>query len=111
MDELSSIPFDVLTPAALLGLAILLILRGYLVPRAQVDRLMGDRDAQIAEKNLQLQNKDEKLKVLLEHNSLLLRGNETTLHLVESLPDVIRRIESLTHQPQFQPLPPGGQTP
>lgn len=107
MDDLSSIPFDVLTPAALLGLAILLILRGYLVPKAQVERLVGDRDAQIAEKNLQLANKDEKLKVLLEHNSLLLRGNETTLHLVESLPDVIRRIETLTN---YRQLPPGGQT-
>lgn len=80
-----------LTPAALLGLAILLILRGYLVPKAQVERLVGDRDAQIAEKNVQLANKDEQLRLSLEHNSLLLRGNETTLHLVESLPDVINR--------------------
>lgn len=91
MENISSIPFDVLTPAALLGLAILLILRGYLIPRTQVDRLIGDRDAQIAEKNVQLANKDEQLRLSLEHNSLLLRGNETTLHLVESLPDVIVR--------------------
>lgn len=105
MDTLSELPLDVLTPAALLGLAILLILRGALVPRGQVDKQLTDKDAQIAEKMIQIANKDEQLKISLEQNSLLLKANETTLHLIESLQRTL----------SMPPVPPttsseGGQT-
>lgn len=85
VDTFSELPLDVLTPAALLGLAILLILRGALVPRSQVDKQLADKDAQIAEKMIQIANKDEQIKVSLDQNSSLIRANETTMHLIESL--------------------------
>lgn len=37
-------PLEVLTPAALLGLGVLLILRGYLVPRRYLEDVEHDRD-------------------------------------------------------------------
>ena len=37
-------PLEVLTPAALLGVGVLLILRGYLVPRKYLEDIEHDRD-------------------------------------------------------------------
>lgn len=44
MEDVSGIPLDSLTPAALLGLAILLLLLGRLVPRRTYEDLKNDRD-------------------------------------------------------------------
>lgn len=62
-------PVEVLTPSALLGLAIFLILRGYLVPRKTYD----DKCHEVDEWRTEARIKDQQIHELTEQNTALLR--------------------------------------
>jgi hypothetical protein len=70
-----------LTAPGLLGLGILLILFGRLVPRSTMIGRLEDKDTIIARQG-------EYIQVLKENNELLRRGTETTLSVVNALPPV-----------------------
>ena len=70
-----------LTAPGLLGVGILLILFGRLVPRATMLGRLTDKDTIIARQG-------EYIQVLKENNELLRRGTETTLSVVNSIPEV-----------------------
>ena len=78
--------FGVLTPGALLGLVVLMIITGKLVPERQVNRLLADRDDRYNDVKETSDDRKVTIQELLKHNSALLKGAETTLHVVESLP-------------------------
>lgn len=70
-----------LTAPGLLGLGILLIMFGRLVPRSTMAGRLADKDTIIARQG-------EYIQVLKENNELLRRGTETTLRVVDSIPEV-----------------------
>ncbi|ADD80814.1 holin [Rhodococcus phage ReqiDocB7] len=86
--EFFGISLGILTPSALCGLFVLFILTGKLVPKSTVDSRIQDKDDVIAELRTTSTTREKHVNTLLEQNSLLLRGAETTLHVVESLPRV-----------------------
>lgn len=70
-----------LTAPGLLGVGILLIMLGRLVPRSTMLGRLQDKDTIIARQG-------EYIQVLKENNELLRRGTETTLSVVNSIPEV-----------------------
>lgn len=75
----------ILTPAVLLGIGVLMILTGRLVPRSYVDDVRTDRDVRVAEAREETAEwrktamiKDEQLKVLMSQG-------ETTIALLHSI--------------------------
>ena len=71
----------VATPSTLLLVAVLMILRGLLVPRSVLDTMIADREKVIAEQSAHIVT-------LTENNAILRTGNQTTIRVVESLPKV-----------------------
>lgn len=70
-----------LTAPGLLGVGILLIMLGRLVPRSVMLGRLQDKDTIITRQG-------EYIQVLKENNELLRRGTETTLSVVNSIPEV-----------------------
>lgn len=68
-------PVGVLTPSALLGVTIFLILRGYLVPRKNYD----EKAHEAAEWRTESRIKDQQIHELTEQNTAMLRAFGPTL--------------------------------
>jgi hypothetical protein len=62
-------PIEVLTPSALLGLTIFLILRGYIVPRRTLEEKAHEANEWRAESRI----KDQQIHELTEQNTAMLR--------------------------------------
>lgn len=75
-------PFVSLTPAGLVGLCVVLILLGYLVPVKIVRDRMADKDALIAQQAAAIAD-------LRRNNAQLLRGNTATVQVLDALPDAV----------------------
>ena len=75
-------PFLSFTPEGLLGLVVVMVLFGYLVPLRLVRGRLADKDVIIEE--LRRTNA-----VLLQNNEQLLRGNSATVQVLDALPDVV----------------------
>lgn len=69
----------------LLALAVILILRGYLVPRATVNLMRSDKDQQITMWKTAYERADRALLLKDEQIKALLEGNKTTTHMIEAL--------------------------
>lgn len=80
MSELS--PFLSLTPSGLLGLVVLMVMFGWLVPLRIVRGRLADKDAIIAD--LRKFNA-----TLILNNQQLLRGNTATVQVLDALPDAV----------------------
>ena len=80
MSELS--PFLSLTPSGLLGLVVVMVMFGWLVPLRIVRGRLADKDVIIAD--LRQANA-----VLKRNNDQLLRGNTATVQVLDALPDVV----------------------
>lgn len=77
-------PIEVLTPSALLGLTIFLILRGYIVPRRTYDDKAHEADEWRTEARI----KDQQIHELAEQNTAMLREFGPT---VTSFMDALRK--------------------
>ena len=86
MDAFMSVPWDTIGPWGIIAFICGCILRGDLVSKATMNARMADRDILIVELKDRVTAVNRKFDVVVEHNSLLLRGAETTRHVVESLP-------------------------
>lgn len=75
-------PLIQLTPSGLLGVVIVMILFGYLVPLRIVRGRLADKDEIIV--GLKRLNA-----VLIRNNEQLLRGSTATVQVLEALPDVV----------------------
>jgi hypothetical protein len=95
--------FGVMTPGALLGLVVLFIISGKLVPEKQVNRLLADKDARYNDVKETSEDRKTTIQELLKHNTALLKGAETTLHVVESLPRPEGVNDNLRNQEASQP--------
>lgn len=80
MGELS--PFVSLTPSGLLGLMVVMVMFGWLVPVRIVRGRLADKDAIIAD--LRRANA-----VLQRNNTQLLKGNTAAVSVLDALPDVV----------------------
>lgn len=80
MSELN--PFLSLTPSGLLGLVVVMMMFGYLVPVRIVRGRLADKDEII--KDLRAANA-----TLKRNNDQLLRGNTATVQVLDALPDVV----------------------
>lgn len=80
MSELS--PFLSLTPSGLLGLVVVMVMFGWLVPLRIVRGRLADKDVIIAD--LRRFNA-----ALMRNNDQLLRGNTATVQVLDALPDVV----------------------
>lgn len=80
MSELN--PFLSLTPSGLLGLVVVMVMFGWLVPIRIVRGRLADKDAIIAEQRATIV-------VLKKNNDQLLRGNTATVQVLDALPDVV----------------------
>lgn len=80
MSELS--PFLSLTPSGLLGLVVVMVMFGWLVPLKIVRGRLADKDVIIAD--LRRFNA-----ALVRNNDQLLRGNTATVQVLDALPDVV----------------------
>lgn len=80
MTDLS--PYLSLTPSGLLGLCVVMIMMGYLIPLKVVRGRLADKDAIIE----QLQRTNE---VLQRNNIQLLKGNTATVQVLDALPSVV----------------------
>jgi hypothetical protein len=75
-------PFLALTPQGLLGLVVIMMLFGYLVPLRMVRGRLADKDAVITEQR-------QTIAALLKNNDQLLRGNTATVQVLDALPEVV----------------------
>lgn len=75
MTELVGIPISSLAPGALLGIAILLILTGGLIPRRTHNDMAHDRDEWRTESRV----KDQQILELTEQNQMMLKAFGPTL--------------------------------
>lgn len=75
-------PYLEFTPEGLLGLVVLLVMFGYLVPLKIVRGRLADKDNVIAE--LRRANA-----ILRANNARLLQGNTAAVQVLEALPDVV----------------------
>lgn len=75
-------PFLSLTPSGLLGLVVVMMMFGWLVPIRLVRGRLADKDVLIAE--LRKANA-----VLKRNNDQLLRGNTATVQVLDALPEVV----------------------
>lgn len=75
MTDLVGIPVSVLAPSALAGLAVLLVLTGYLIPKRTHDEVTHDRDEWRAESRV----KDQQILELTEQNQKMLNAFGPTL--------------------------------
>lgn len=75
-------PYISLTPSGLLGLVVVMILLGYLVPLRIVRGRLADKDIVIAH----LQQVNE---VLQRNNAQLLRGNDAAVQVFDALPGAV----------------------
>lgn len=75
MPELIGIPLDVLAPSALLGVAVLMILTGRLVPRRTYD----DKAHEATEWRTESRLKDQQILELTNQNQAMLRAFGPTL--------------------------------
>lgn len=74
--------FATFTPSGLLGLCVVLIMFGYLVPLRMVKARLADKDAVIADLR-------EANRVLKVNNDQLLRGSKATVQVLEAIPDAV----------------------
>ena len=75
MTEIIGIPISALAPSAIAGLAVLLILTGYLIPKRTQDEVTHDRDEWRAESRV----KDQQILELTEQNQKMLNAFGPTL--------------------------------
>lgn len=75
-------PFLAFTPEGLLGLVVVMVLFGYLVPLRIVRGRLSDKDVIISEQR-------QTITALLRNNDQLLRGNTATVQVLDALPDVV----------------------
>lgn len=75
-------PFLSLTPSGLLGLVVVMMMFGWLVPLRIVRGRLADKDAIIVD--LRRANL-----ILQRNNDQLLRGNTATVQVLDALPDVV----------------------
>lgn len=90
MDDWSGFLTPALGTAGLLTLAIVLILRGALVPRSTLEMLRRDNEREVGIYRDIITARDETIKTQAEQINMLLEGNRTTLRVVESLPEAAR---------------------
>lgn len=76
------VPFLSLTPEGLLGVVVVMILFGYLVPLKIVRGRLADKDIVIADLRQAVAD-------LRRNNDQLLLGNSATVQVLDSLPDVV----------------------
>lgn len=75
MTEIAGIPVSAFAPSALAGLAVLLILTGWLIPKRTHDEVTHDRDEWRAESRV----KDQQILELTEQNQKMLNAFGPTL--------------------------------
>lgn len=75
-------PLIQFTPSGLLGLVVVMLLLGYLVPLRIVRGRLADKDAIIVEQR-------HTIAILRRNNDQLLRGTTATVQVLEALPDVV----------------------
>lgn len=75
MTELTGIPITALAPSALAGLAVLLVLTGFLIPKRTHDEMTHDRDEWRTESRL----KDQQILELTQQNQKMLNAFGPTL--------------------------------
>jgi hypothetical protein len=75
-------PFLSFTPSGLLGLVVVMMLFGYLVPLRIVRGRLADKDAVIAEQRATIAD-------LRRNNAQLLKGNTATVQVLDALPDAV----------------------
>ena len=75
-------PFLSLTPSGLLGLVVVMIMFGWLVPIRLVRGRLADKDALIAQQAQTILD-------LRKNNAQLLRGNTATVQVLDALPEVV----------------------
>lgn len=86
MEAFLSIPWGTIGPWGIVAFICGCIIRGDLVAKSTMQGRIDDRDVIIRELRESGATRERKLDVVLEQNTLLLRGAETTRHVVESLP-------------------------
>ena len=75
MDLLNTIPWETIGPSGLLALAVLLIIRGDLVPRRVHEAVVTDRDQW---RSIALRN--------MEASEQLIEAAKTSAHVIQSIP-------------------------
>lgn len=75
-------PFLSMTPSGILGLVVVMILFGWLVPIRLVRGRLEDKDKLIAQQAQTISD-------LRRNNAQLLRGNTATVQVMEALPDAV----------------------
>jgi hypothetical protein len=101
VELLGSMPLSDIGFAGIVTLAIVLILRGQLVPKSTVDEMRKDRDAIIASKSEEADNWREAYKVSEEARAVstdadreLLELGRTTVHLLQSIHERAQEAQS-----------------
>lgn len=79
-----------LSLSGLLALAIVLILRGNLVPRSTLDMVRADRDREVETYKAIIAARDETIKAQQTQISMLLEGSRTTQRVLEAVGEAAR---------------------
>lgn len=76
--------------SGLLALAVVLILRGSLVPRSTLEMVRTDRDREVETYKAVISARDDTIKAQQEQIAMLLEGSRTTQRVIEALPEAAR---------------------
>lgn len=79
MEAFEAIPWGALTPAAMLMIAVLLILRGDIAPRRTVERELAAKDKVIDTQQKTIATKDAHIETLADTNRTLVHEVGTTV--------------------------------
>lgn len=74
----------------LLTLAIVLILRGNLVPRSTLEMVRADKEREVETYKAVINARDETIKALQRQVDMLLEASRTTQRVIEALPEAAR---------------------
>lgn len=90
MDNLAPFLTPALGAAGLVTLAVILILRGSLVPRSTLEMMRADKDREVDTWKAVAERSQELIQVQQNQIAMLMEGNRTTQRVIEALPEAAR---------------------
>lgn len=88
--SIPSIPVGDLTPWTLIGIVVLLVLTGRLMPRSLVEDMMDSKDRQIRDWKAAYKNEREARSLWAEHTTKLTEGQELIVDVVQAIRKVVQ---------------------
>lgn len=85
LSEITSAPWGAITPSAIVGLVVGLILRGTLIPQSWVNKLLAEKDARLAHQDTAMAEQRATISSLVQQNAELTVSGRLSVALLQSI--------------------------